>query len=112
MTDPDPSLQQAQDRAHAARAEFQAALEGALNWFTPDRLKAEAAIAATQQIDEAKAALRRSVTRHPLATWSALALTATILTYVLRRPFAALTRVGKDSVHALRNRFVQRKNKQ
>ncbi len=111
MTERDPSLLEAEVRSTSARAELHAALNSAVEWFSPDRLKAEATLAATQQIDEAKAALRRSATRHPLATWSAFAAFAALLAYILRRPATALARTSIDAVQTLRQRILRRKKK-
>ncbi|MCE7797787.1 hypothetical protein LWE61_14645 [Sphingobium sufflavum] len=104
-----PTLDAARLRATTARTELHAALDDALGWLSPDRLKAEAALAANQQIGEAKKALRRSATRHPLATWSAVAGLAALLAWLLRRPAITLTRATIDAARALRNRFVRRK---
>ncbi|HEX7819031.1 MAG TPA: hypothetical protein VF463_00285 [Sphingobium sp.] len=111
MIEREPSLQQAELRASAARRELRAAAGDAFAWLTPNRLKAEAAMAAAEQIDEAKAALRRSVTRHPLATWSAFTLITAVTVYALRRPALALTRTGIDAIRALRQRIARRTKK-
>lgn len=111
MIERDPVIQSAEERSRAARVELRAAFGAATDWFSPHRLKAEAAMAATQQIDEAKAALRRSVTRHPLKTWSVFALVASLLTFALRRPVAALAHTGFDAIRSLRKRIERRKKK-
>lgn len=109
MSEEETALHLARARAEAARVDVRNAADALLGWFSPARLKAEAAIAATQQIDEAKAALRRQVRSHPLAAWSALAVGATLLTYLLRRPALALVKSGADTARALYTRFTRRK---
>jgi hypothetical protein len=104
-----PTLDAARERAIAARSEFHGAAGELFGWLSPARLKAEAAMAATQQIDGAKAALRRQVRSHPLVSWSALAILATLLTYVLRRPATALGKSGVETVRALYHRITRRK---
>lgn len=108
MSGEDDSLGEARQRAVAARATFRAAVGDALDWMKPDRLKAEVALVATQQMDEAKAAMRRQVHRHPLAAWSGLAVVAALLTYMLRRPAAALARSGANAARALHHRITRK----
>jgi hypothetical protein len=109
MSENDISLDEARDRAQAARKELQSALQEASDWLSPTRLKAEAAQAASQQIDEVKTALRRSVAGHPLIAWSALAIAVTALTYLVRRPVIALAQTCTDAARTLYNRFSSRK---
>lgn len=109
MSDESLSLGEARDRAAAARVEFRTAAQDATGWFSPTRLKAEAAQAVSHQIGEAKATLRKSASNHPLITWSGLALVATGFTYVLRRPALALFHAGAGAVRKLRQRFARRK---
>lgn len=106
------ALLEAENRANAARTALRSALTNTAFRFSPQQLKAEAAIAATQQIDGAKAALRRSARRHPLATWSAVAFIAAILTYALRRPASVLACAGIDTIRTLRQRIIRRKKTQ
>ncbi|MFT3966461.1 MAG: hypothetical protein QM690_11330 [Sphingobium sp.] len=108
MSEEHVSLDAARERAATARIELRAALDDALGWFSPSRIKAEMAEAASHQIDEVKTALRRSVTRHPLIAWPALALVAGGITYLLRRPAAAAARSGAQAVRALYRRFSAR----
>ncbi|MET0362740.1 MAG: hypothetical protein ABW048_13420 [Sphingobium sp.] len=110
MTGSAPELADAKARAAIARSEFHAASSALSNWFNPGRLKAEASIAATQQIDEAKAALRRSVTRHPLASWSVAAALAALFAWLLRRPARSLARTATRSARTLRRQFDKRKH--
>lgn len=109
MSDQDVSLDTARERAEAARVELRMAMDDALGWLSPSRLKAEAAQVASHQIDEVKTALRQSVTRHPMIAWPALALIATALTYLLRRPLVALAQSCAEAVQTLRRRFFGRK---
>lgn len=109
MSDENLSLAEARDRAEAARAELRGALDDALGWLSPTRLKAEAAQAASHQIDEVKTALRRSVTSHPLIAWPALALIATALTYLLRAPVRALVQGGTEAAQTIHAYFSTRK---
>lgn len=100
MTVRDPDLIAARDRALAARAGFQAALNAALERLAPARLKEDAAQAASHGIDEAKEAMRRSIQRHPLVLWSAI---GAIMAYILRRPLMALARAGWRSTEPIRD---------
>ncbi|CAN5275909.1 hypothetical protein BH10PSE13_BH10PSE13_01930 [soil metagenome] len=109
MSDDSNIMASARARSGAARAQFRSAAAEALEWLSPSRLKAEAAMVATQQIDEAKAALGRQVRSHPLAAWSGLAAVAALLTYMLRRPAVALARTGADTVGTLYYRITGRK---
>ena len=109
MSDDIPGIAAARTRSALARAQFRSAAEDAFDWLSPSRLKAEATMVATQQIDEAKAALGRQVRSHPLAAWSALAAVATLLTYLLRRPVAAFVQNGADAIRALYHRITGRK---
>ncbi|HTH29679.1 MAG TPA: hypothetical protein VL918_14590 [Sphingobium sp.] len=103
----EPDLLAARERAHAARADFQAALTQAADRFAPARLKEDAALAASQSIDGAKEALRQQVQRHPVIL-SVLAGAFALL--VLWRPVKALTRAGRKSVQALRDHLGQGRN--
>lgn len=106
MNDGEPTdLTLARERAEAARANCRTAIDDVLGWLSPDRLKAEAAMAATQQIDEAKAALRRQIGNHPLIAWSALAAVAGLATYILRRPLAALARSVVEAGRTIHHRI-------
>ena len=101
----DAALEAARERSAAARREFHAAADDMFDWLSPTRLKAEAVLAATQQIDEAKAAFRRQMRSRPLLAWSALAAVATLLAYTLRRPVTALVKSGADMARTLYTRF-------
>jgi hypothetical protein len=83
----------------AAREDFRIAAADARDHLSPDRLKAEATDMATQQVGEAKAALRRTVRRHPLVSWSALAVVATLATYALRPVATSARRAIKRITH-------------
>ena len=100
MTAQDPDLIAARDRALAARAGFQTALNATLERFAPARLKEDAANAASHSIDEAKEAVRRSIQRHPVVLWSVIGAVAA---YILRRPLRALARAGWNSTEPLRD---------
>lgn len=90
----------ARDRAHAARADFQSALTHAVDRFAPARLKEDAAMAASQGIDEAKEALRRSAQRHPVILTT---LAGALAILILWRPIKALLRAGRSSTQATRD---------
>lgn len=100
MTVQDSDLIAARDRALAARAGFQAALNAALERLAPARLKEDAAHAASHGIDEAKEAMRRSIQRHPVVIWSAI---GAVIAYILRRPLMVLARAGWRSTGPLRD---------
>jgi hypothetical protein len=100
MTIRDSDLIAARDRSLAARAQFQAALNATFERLSPARLKEDAAHAASHRIDEAKAAMRQSIQRHPVALWSAVAVCAA---FIFRRPLRALARAGWHSTQALRD---------
>jgi len=109
MSDDNLSLPEARVQAEVARAELRGALGDALGWFSPTRLKAEAAQVASHQIGEVKTKLRRSVTSHPLIAWPALALIGASIAWLLRAPFMALVQGGTDAVQAVRTHFSTRK---
>lgn len=95
----EPDLIAARERAHAARADFHAALTQTLDRFAPARLKEDAAMAASHSIDEAKEALRRSAQRHPVILTTLIAALAAL---ILWRPVKALVRAGRKSTGAVR----------
>ncbi|MET0239416.1 MAG: hypothetical protein ABW184_05910 [Sphingobium sp.] len=103
------TLQEARDRAALARVAVRDAASDLFASFTPSRLKAEAALSARHRLDEAKVALRKSIRTHPLLACLSLAGAATLITYLLRRPVAALARTGARSFGSLRERLTWRK---
>lgn len=90
MSDDLLSLDEARQEAVRARADFRAAIDAARDRFFPSRLRADASQAISDKIDDAKSGLRRSAADHPLISWSALAVAATAVTYLVRRPALAL----------------------
>lgn len=109
MSEPDIDLAEARARSAAARTEFRLALGDVFEWLSPARIKAEAAMAATQQIDGAKAALRQQIGRHPIIAWSALASAAALFAFLVRRPVMGIVKAASDGTRALYHRFRRRK---
>lgn len=99
------NLSVARDRAVASRVALRDAVHDAMERFAPQRLKEDAAVVATHQLDEAKAALRRTVKRHPVLLWSTVAI---VLAFILRRPVGALVRQIAAAARAIRTRFADK----
>lgn len=101
----DQSCTLAKARVEAARALFRDALADTRDRLQPDRLKADAAHAASKSVDNAKAAARESIDRHPVLIWSILGL---IALWIFRRPgWAALSGAG-TAVQRLWHKYVSR----
>lgn len=109
MSDEHMALDEARRRVVVARSQFRIAVQDAVGLVSPSRLKAEAAHAANRQIQDAKAALGRSVKRNPAISWTVAGVLGLIITYLLRRPAVALARRAADTLCVLRNRLTRRK---
>jgi len=69
--DPRQHLADTRERADQARLRFAAALQNTRRHLTPDRLKADARVVASDKVHEAKQSLRQSIRSHPLLTAAA-----------------------------------------
>ena len=103
------SLGAARARATAARAELHAAIDGAMGWLSPSRLKAEMSDAANHRIDGMKTAVRQSVHTHPLVAWPVLALLSAAVAYLLRRPAKAAATAVSRAARSVKHQFSARK---
>lgn len=85
----EPDIDRMAIEARAARHHFRASWSILLGRLNPQRLREDAAVAATQQLDGARQALRRSVARHPVLLWS---LAATLLALFFWKPANTVAR--------------------
>ena len=82
-TEQERELARARERADLARLRFGNAVNGVLERITPDRLRAEAIEAATDQFEQAKRDLMQRFRHWPIAIG---ALAAALLTLIFWRP--------------------------